>query len=134
MKRSNIQICIYIILAYLLACFPGYAFTQSIAEKVAQAESQQKMVIQGKDGWLFFVPELRNLTVGQFWGEASAKVSRASKPEYADPLPAILDFKEQLDKAGIELLFVPVPAKASIYPEMLVDQPEISSRVDLHHL
>ena len=134
MKRSNIQICIYIIFTYLFACFPGYAFTQSIAEKVAQVESQQKMVIQGKDGWLFFVPELRNLSIGRFWGEAAAKVSRASKPEYADPLPAILDFKEQLDKAGIELLFVPVPAKASIYPEMLVEQPATSSRIDRHHL
>lgn len=113
---------------------PVTAFTQSLAEKVAQAESQQKTVIQGKDGWLFFVPELRCLSVGQFWGDAAAKVSRASKPEYADPLPAILHFKGQLDKAGIELLFVPVPAKAAVYPEMLVEQSVISSRVDRYHL
>ena len=36
-----------------------------------------------------------------------------------DPLPAILDFKEQLSKAGIDLLIVPVPAKATIYPELI---------------
>jgi len=34
-------------------------------------------------------------------------------------LPAILDFNEQLKKAGIDLLVVPVPAKAAIYPEMI---------------
>jgi len=112
---------------------PVTAFTQSLAEKVAQAESQQKTVIQGKDGWLFFVPELRCLSVGQFWGDVAAKVSRASKPECADSLPAILDFKEQLDKAGIELLFVPVPAKAAVYPEMLIEFAS-SSRIDLYHL
>ena len=84
------QICIYIILTCLFICLPGYAFTLSITEKVAQAESQQKMVIQGKDGWLFFVPELRNLSVGQFWGEAAAKVSRANNPRCHPGLAAII--------------------------------------------
>src|SRR5262249_45356399 len=74
-------------------------------------------VISGDDGWLFIVPELRALSVGRFWGEQATRVSRASKPEYADPLPAIVDFHEQLHKARIELVVVPVPAKAAIYPE-----------------
>jgi hypothetical protein len=107
-------------------------FTQFLAEKVTEMEKREQTVVQGKDGWMFFVPELRCLSVGQFWGDAAAKVSRASKPEYADPLPAILDFKEQLDKAGIELLFVPVPAKAAIYPEMLVEQAKTSPRIDYY--
>ena len=75
--------------------------------------------MRGKDGWLFFAPELHALSRGRFWGEAAAAASHASSPEYADPLPAILDFKQQLDTAGIELLFVPVPAKAAIYPDKL---------------
>ena len=53
---------------------------------------------------------------GEMW---QRKVSRASNPEYADPLPAILDFKKQLDTVGIKLIFVPIPAKATIYPEMI---------------
>ncbi|MFC1717723.1 hypothetical protein ACFL6S_28945 [Candidatus Poribacteria bacterium] len=113
-------------------------FVKSISQIVAQAEHQQEKSIEGNDGWLFFVPELRCLSVGSFWGDAAAKVSRASKPEHADPLPAILDFKAQLDKAGIELLFVPVPAKATIYPDALVNGITVSSdeplRVDRHHL
>lgn len=94
-------------------------FIQSLSEKVRQAETQKTSVVPGKDGWLFFVPELRCISVGDFWGDAAKKVSRASNPAYADPLPAILDFKKQLDTVGIELLFVPIPAKATIYPEMI---------------
>ena len=94
-------------------------FIQSLSEKVRQAETQKTSVVSGKDGWLFFVPELRSISVGDFWGDRAKKVSRASNPAYADPLPAILDFKKQLDTVGIELIFVPIPAKATIYPEMI---------------
>lgn len=94
-------------------------FIQSLAEKVSQAERQKTSVVSGKDGWLFFVPELRSISVGDFWGDMAKMVSKASNPAYADPLPAILDFKKQLDTVGIELIFVPIPAKATIYPEMI---------------
>jgi hypothetical protein len=79
------------------------------------------MTVVGKNGWLFFGPELRHLNVGPFWGPNAAKVSRANDPRYADPLPAILDFKRQLDAAKVELLFVPVPPKAVVYPDFLSD-------------
>jgi alginate O-acetyltransferase complex protein AlgJ len=85
------------------------------------------MVVKGKDGWLFASGELRSLSVGPFWGEAAASVSKAADPAGKDPLPAILDFKAQLDKAGVELLVVPVPAKATIYPEKILDSVPASS-------
>ena len=116
----------YMLLSVLiLVGFPNFTaaetelFIQSLAEKAAEAAAQQTTVVSGKEGWLFFAPELRSMSVGQFWGDAAQRVSRASNPEFADPLPAILDFKSQLDKAGISLIFVPIPAKATIYPEML---------------
>jgi alginate O-acetyltransferase complex protein AlgJ len=59
------------------------------------------------------------VSVGKWWGPGASKVSRATNPQYADPLPALLDFKRQLDKAGVELLLVPVPPKAVIYPDAL---------------
>jgi alginate O-acetyltransferase complex protein AlgJ len=96
-------------------------FKAILASKVEQAGKENATVVKGKDGWLFFVPELRHLSVGTFWGDAAAKVSKATSPTAADPLPAILDFKAQLDRAGIALLVVPVPAKAAIYPEKIVD-------------
>jgi alginate O-acetyltransferase complex protein AlgJ len=73
------------------------------------------MAVVGKNGWLYFGPELCHLSVGKFWGPGASKVSKASNPQYADPLPAILNFKRQLDKDGVELLFVPVPPKAEVF-------------------
>ncbi|HVW00792.1 MAG TPA: hypothetical protein VHB77_10640 [Planctomycetaceae bacterium] len=93
------------------------AFLSDIAKQAESAEKRDQSAIAGRDGWMYFVPELRALSIGPFWGEQAVKVSRSSKPENADPLPAILDFHRQLKAAGIELLLVPVPAKAAIYPE-----------------
>lgn len=123
----------------LLVGFLGFAtaetelFGQSLAEKAAEAETQKTTVVSGKEGWLFFAPELRHLSVGRFWGDAAKRVSRASSPEFADPLPAILDFKAQLDKAGIKLIFVPIPAKATIYPEMISEHGNSTGRGDTYH-
>lgn len=97
------------------------AYQKAMVDARAAAEERNASVVRGREGWLFFTPELRTLTIGPFWGEQAAKVSKAAQPADADPLPAILDFHEQLRKAGIELLLVPVPAKATIYPDYLTD-------------
>ena len=86
------------------------------------AEAKGAMTVSGRGGWLFLAPELRHLGVGPFWGESAAKVSRAMKPDQADPLPAIADFRDQLTAMGIELLIVPVPPKAIVYPDGLLDK------------
>ncbi|HEY0073232.1 MAG TPA: hypothetical protein VGB77_03950 [Abditibacteriaceae bacterium] len=103
--------------------------------KAESAEKTEAMTVAGKDGWLFLGRELRHIGAGKFWGDAATKVSQASKPENADPLPAILDFKAQLDKAGIELLLVPVPPKAVIYPDKISDfvPSERTPRLDVLH-
>ena len=138
--KLNLQATSYILLLVLLLIrFFDFAiastefFRQSLAEKVAEAEAQKTTVLSGKEGWLFFVPELHHLSVGQFWGDTAKKVSRASNPDFADPLPAILDFKAQLDSAGISLIFVPIPAKATIYPEMISEHGTVTARTDEHH-
>ena len=107
------------------------------------AEQQKRTAFQGTDGWMFFVPELRALTVGPFWGDRASSVSRASNKRYADPLEPITDFHRQLKRAGIRLLVVPVPAKVSVYPEQIAqsisfgpsDTPRKKSppRLDVHH-
>ncbi len=101
-----------------------------------QAAAAGGTTVVGEDGWLYFAPELRHLGVGRFWGDAAASVSRATKPEFADPLPAIVDFNGQLEGAGIELILVPVPPKAVIYPEHLFadsDAPATNGRIDDAH-
>ena len=94
-------------------------FRRLCAEKAAAAEAAETAVVEGLDGWLFLSAELRHVGVGRFWGEDAARVSRAGNPAAADPLPAIIDFHQQLAAAGIELIFVPVPPKALIHPEGL---------------
>ena len=95
---------------------PAAAFRDLCTRKAAEGDS---MAVTGAEGWLFLRNELRHIGVGPFWGEAAATVSRASSPRKADPLPAIADFNEQIKNLGIQLLVVPVPCKALIYPEKL---------------
>ena len=91
---------------------------RSVFARLAKAaEEAPRPVVKGLDGWLFVGSELRHLGLGPFWGTRAARVSRASRSDWADPLPVISDFKTQLEGAGIELLFVPVPAKAAVYPD-----------------
>jgi alginate O-acetyltransferase complex protein AlgJ len=97
------------------------------ASLARSAEQQGAITVSGREGWLFFGPELRFLSMGPFWGEAAVKVSKATRPEFADPLPAILDFHRQLKKMGIELLLVPVPPKSLVYADFLSGQAAPSS-------
>ena len=92
------------------------AFRDDCAQKAAAAGNA--MAVVGSDGWLFLGNELRHLGVGPFWGE------HAADTRDADPLPAILDFKSQLDELGIELIFMPVPPKAVIFPDKISDAVE----------
>ena len=101
-------------------------FLNELAAKSRSAQSENAAVIAGVEGWLFLSSDIRFLSAGQFWGAEAAKVSRAHKPESADPIPAIVDFHEQLKKRGIELLLMPVPPKAAIYPEKILPD------IDLH--
>ena len=90
------------------------SFRQIAAWAAACAEKSQSMTVPGVDGWLFLDKELRHLIAPKFWASGSGE-----PPVPGDPLPAILDFKRQLDLAGIGLVLVPVPAKAAIYPDKL---------------
>jgi alginate O-acetyltransferase complex protein AlgJ len=101
-------------------------FLNELAAKSRSAQNENAAVIAGVDGWFFLSSDIRFLSVGQFWGADAAKVSRAHKPDSADPIPAIVDFHEQLKKRGIDLLLMPVPPKAAIYPDKILPD------VDLH--
>lgn len=107
---------------------PATAFRAECAKLAADGEA---MSIPGSDGWLFLRSELRHIGVGPFWGAAAARVSKASSPEKADPLPVIVDFHKQLEAAGIELILVPVPCKALVYGEKLGGPAE--GRLDAVH-
>ena len=91
-----------------------------LAQKVQSSEKKNAAACAEPNGWLFFAAEFRLLSLGRFWGDEAPKVSRSHKPDLADPIPAIVDFQKQLKARGIDLLLVPVPPKAAIYPEKIV--------------
>ena len=94
-------------------------------------DAAESSVIEGDDGWLFLRSELRFLGAGPFWNEHAAAVSQARKPEWADPEAAIVDFHNQLNQAGIKLLLVPVPAKATIMAKHLPVNSSTDNDADL---
>jgi len=101
-------------------------FVNELTAKWRAAEKEGTGAIVGAEGWLFLASDIRFLSVGQFWGGDAVKVSRAHKPEAADPIPAIVDFHDELKRRGIDLVVLPVPPKAAIYPE------KILADIDLH--
>ena len=95
-------------------------FRSELSAKVQALTQANAIVSIAPEGWLFLRSELRFLTLERFWGAEAAKVSASPNASMADPVPAILDFRDQLKQRGIELLLVPIPAKAAIYPERAV--------------
>jgi acetyltransferase AlgX (SGNH hydrolase-like protein) len=101
-------------------------FRTRLAGKVQLLEKDNAAAFAGADGWLFLSAELRFLSVARFWGAEAVNVSRSPKPEWADPIPAIVDFNKQLKDRGIQLLLVPVPPKAEIYPDKILPEVHVS--------
>jgi alginate O-acetyltransferase complex protein AlgJ len=87
-------------------------FAEAAAAKVRPAPT-----VRGDDmEWYFPTREVKHLGTGRFWEQPWETVA-ANK---TDPVPGIVEFHTLLKERGIRLLLVPVPAKASIYPETLV--------------
>jgi alginate O-acetyltransferase complex protein AlgJ len=121
-----IVFCVMAMISFAAEADTVRKVVDQLASLARSAEQKGTITVPGKEGWLFFGPELRFVSAGRFWGKEAATVSRATKPEFADPLPAILDFHRQLRKMGIELLIVPVPPKSVVYPDFLSDQLAVS--------
>jgi alginate O-acetyltransferase complex protein AlgJ len=81
-------------------------------------------VYVGRDGWLFYRPDVEYVTGRGFLdGDVRARrVAAASEyevPPQPDPRPAILRFKRDLEARGIALVIVPTPVKPAVHPERL---------------
>ena len=60
-------------------------------------------VLPGRNGWLFYKPDVRYLV----------------EPHASDAFRAIVDFRDQLAARGIHLMVMPTPGKPSIYGDRL---------------
>lgn len=72
---------------------------------VGQLRAGNEQVYLGRDGWLFYRPDVDYLTGPPF-----------AQP---DPIKAVVQFRDQLAVHGIELIVLPLPVKPSIEGNML---------------
>jgi hypothetical protein len=81
-------------------------------------------VYVGRDGWLFYRPDVEYVTGRGFLDarEHERRIAGASEyevPPQPDPRPAMLQFARDLDARGITLVIVPTPVKPTIHPDRL---------------
>lgn len=81
-------------------------------------------VYVGRDGWLFYRPDVEYVTGHGFLEPRQIERRAAAAPEYEaplqpDPRPAILRFARDLEARGIALVVVPTPVKPTVHPERL---------------
>ncbi|MFW5960745.1 MAG: alginate O-acetyltransferase AlgX-related protein, partial [Chitinivibrionales bacterium] len=75
---------------------------------------------EGRKGWLFFRESLEYAAAGDLREQSDEK----------NPYKHILEFNNWLENQGIDMLFVPVPSKVEIYPEMIgKDVPDVSGKI-----
>lgn len=91
---------------------------ERFVERCGELISGSERTIQGEVGsWFFSTREIRQLSLGNFWEENWAELSRNN----SDPVPSMIEFQDLLAEKGVGLLVVPVPAKATVYPDKLFE-------------
>lgn len=77
-------------------------------------------VVRGRGNMLHFGLDVRSILNRNPMQPVPKSVAKEPQSTaFTSPAEAILDFAEQLRERGIQLLLVPIPVKASIYPESL---------------
>lgn len=78
-------------------------------------------VYPGREGWLFYRPDVEYLTGRGFLEPAALARRSRSGSEWTtavepDPRKALLQLKDELDARGIALIVMPIPVKPTIHP------------------
>lgn len=90
---------------------------QAFLAKCAEM-GQSPGTIAGRDGWFFASTELQRLS----------SLGDPAAPSIRSAIAAIADYRDQLKREGAELVFVPVPPKAVIFPDKLSKDLKIKLR------
>jgi alginate O-acetyltransferase complex protein AlgJ len=91
-------------------------FTAAVTTSLSAAPKGQSAVPGAVPPWRFVIKELSHLSKGDL---AQAADLTQLNVEGTDPLPIIQEYASALKVLGVDLLLVPVPTKASIYPDKL---------------
>lgn len=106
-----------LLLGFFVLSLPGQA--EEAWERFAETalrRVEEKPHVRGEAAeWFFSVRELKHLGTGKFWEKPWEEVAR----NQGNPISAISEFQDLLEKKGIGLILVPVPPKAAVYPEKL---------------
>jgi hypothetical protein len=83
-------------------------------------------VYPGRDGWLFYRPDVEYVSGRGFLEERQFErrlrsAAEWTQPPQPDPVLAIVHFKRELEARQIALVVVPTPVKPTIHPEGLTD-------------
>jgi hypothetical protein len=86
--------------------------------------SGNERVYAGRDGWLFYRPDVEYVTERGFLERRELERRIAAAAEWTtspqpDPRPAILRFNDDLAARDIALIVMPTPVKPGVHPEML---------------
>jgi len=119
---SKVSTWILIGVLFVLSQFCGEAEESDRSEAFAKAAAGKiipnQPSVRGDDqDWLFLVRELRQISLGNFWEKPWEEVAANG----TNPIPSMVEFHELLSEKGIDLIIVPIPAKASIYPDKLAE-------------
>lgn len=84
-------------------------------------------VYQGRNGWLFYRPDVDYVIGAGFLDAAGLRRRVESDREsldqlQPDPRLALVEFKRQLEQRGIALVVVPTPVKPAMHPEQLASR------------
>lgn len=88
-----------------------------------------EQVYVGRDGWLFFRPDLDHV-LGPGFLDPQVMIRRRhgvevwSQTPEPDPLVALVDFHQQLAERGIHLIVVPTPVKPTVEPQRFSSRAE----------
>lgn len=91
-------------------------FSAALTQALTAAPQGQAASPGAVAPWRFVNKELTHLSKGDLAQAADLSQLNA---EGTDPLPIIQEYASALKVLGVDLVLVPVPAKASIYPEKL---------------
>lgn len=100
----------------LASISPAADFGAAIAQALATTSQGQSACPGAVAPWHFVNKELIHLSKGDL---AQAANLSELNVEGTDPLPVIQEYASALKALGVDLILVPVPTKASIYPEKL---------------
>ena len=82
-------------------------FAEKAKAAAKMATDEGTVSFEGIDGWRFFRRELEHLASGGFRTKAGG----------VDPIEIITDYGTELKALGVQMIVVPIPAKARVYPE-----------------